>query len=398
MEYQIITFTNDELVSSDIWEAGDRKMQKSITQIERGAAIKLSPQMTASIDLIDWLGKWQTQFALEKKQFLIVAPEADQQECIEFSHPDLNLVYFSSVNELVAAFPNYAGNEIKGEESEKKEEISVSEKTFEFNYDDIDDKIGEKLDFPEVSRDDEDMPQPLNQVDLENPPELDKKPQYPTPETEIKQSILEPLSPTQNTSTPSEPEIPDDDLKMPSMQNTEEDIPRDQEMTSSQPNTRIKTEAPASQEKQNTPPNARIKTAIPASQEKQNPPIDLSGQETEESRMVEIHNKTDRDNTPNPNQGFQPKEYIREESVDLASPQMEKKRVSKPDSQHNIQDLLSQDTQIIETGAIIELAGEYACCGCSIKRMYMKGDFAAKCQNPECQSPFAGWKLSFELF
>lgn len=46
----------------------------------------------------------------------------------------------------------------------------------------------------------------------------------------------------------------------------------------------------------------------------------------------------------------------------------------------------------------VEHAGEYACRGCGLTRMFMKGDRAGECENPECAHPTAGWSLVFELF
>ena len=46
----------------------------------------------------------------------------------------------------------------------------------------------------------------------------------------------------------------------------------------------------------------------------------------------------------------------------------------------------------------IETAGEYKCASCHRTRMYLPGDIATNCENPECTSPGAGWKLSFDLF
>lgn len=46
----------------------------------------------------------------------------------------------------------------------------------------------------------------------------------------------------------------------------------------------------------------------------------------------------------------------------------------------------------------VRLAGEYVCASCKNSRMWLKGDKAANCENPECRSPSAGWDLTCELF
>lgn len=49
-------------------------------------------------------------------------------------------------------------------------------------------------------------------------------------------------------------------------------------------------------------------------------------------------------------------------------------------------------------GNKVRLAGEYVCLSCKISRMWLKGDKAADCENPECRNPSAGWDLTCELF
>jgi hypothetical protein len=52
----------------------------------------------------------------------------------------------------------------------------------------------------------------------------------------------------------------------------------------------------------------------------------------------------------------------------------------------------------ISSGRISSVAGEYICNGCGVARMWLKGDTAGKCSNPECSNPEAGWTLTWELF
>ena len=53
---------------------------------------------------------------------------------------------------------------------------------------------------------------------------------------------------------------------------------------------------------------------------------------------------------------------------------------------------------LMAAGSKVRLAGEYVCSSCKISRMWLKGDRAADCENPECRNPSAGWKLTCELF
>ena len=52
----------------------------------------------------------------------------------------------------------------------------------------------------------------------------------------------------------------------------------------------------------------------------------------------------------------------------------------------------------MEVGSTVKLAGEYVCSMCRSSGMWLKGDKAATCENPECGNPSAGWDLVYELF
>jgi hypothetical protein len=69
-----------------------------------------------------------------------------------------------------------------------------------------------------------------------------------------------------------------------------------------------------------------------------------------------------------------------------------------PEAPIHINPLPIIDEPIIKIGAIVEIAGEYVCCSCNAKRMYIKGGRATACENPECQETRAGLRLTFDLF
>jgi hypothetical protein len=53
---------------------------------------------------------------------------------------------------------------------------------------------------------------------------------------------------------------------------------------------------------------------------------------------------------------------------------------------------------MVGVGTVADTAGEYACRGCGMTRMFMKGDKVGRCESAECQHPDWGWKFVFELF
>jgi len=80
-------------------------------------------------------------------------------------------------------------------------------------------------------------------------------------------------------------------------------------------------------------------------------------------------------------------------------------QTSEPKAQHQLampvsseEEPLPKQAVRMDVGARVVLSGEYVCAGCHIARMWLKGDIAAKCANPECPSSDAGWDLTYELF
>jgi hypothetical protein len=53
---------------------------------------------------------------------------------------------------------------------------------------------------------------------------------------------------------------------------------------------------------------------------------------------------------------------------------------------------------LMDVSQLVETSGEYKCLGCSLTRMWLKGDVTAECTNPECPHQDAGWEMTYELF
>jgi hypothetical protein len=53
---------------------------------------------------------------------------------------------------------------------------------------------------------------------------------------------------------------------------------------------------------------------------------------------------------------------------------------------------------LMDVSQLVETSGEYKCRGCSVTRMWLKGDITAECTNPECPDQDAGWQMTYELF
>jgi hypothetical protein len=53
---------------------------------------------------------------------------------------------------------------------------------------------------------------------------------------------------------------------------------------------------------------------------------------------------------------------------------------------------------LMDVSQLVETSGEYKCLGCSLTRMWLKGDITAECTNPECPHQDEGWEMTYELF
>jgi hypothetical protein len=59
---------------------------------------------------------------------------------------------------------------------------------------------------------------------------------------------------------------------------------------------------------------------------------------------------------------------------------------------------INAQAEMMAVGATVIAAAEYVCKACGKSRMWLKGDFAAACDNLECPNAQAGWQIMFELF
>jgi hypothetical protein len=53
---------------------------------------------------------------------------------------------------------------------------------------------------------------------------------------------------------------------------------------------------------------------------------------------------------------------------------------------------------LMDVSQLVETSGEYKCLGCSMTRMWLKGDITTECTNPECTDTDTGWEMTYELF
>lgn len=100
MSYRIITCEESEIISEDIWEVCNKKCNDALSADEAHIAVQLRPEMGGGVPLLDWIAKWRENFLHEGKTLYIISDDPQQQESMELSHPDQNLVFVTSEKEF----------------------------------------------------------------------------------------------------------------------------------------------------------------------------------------------------------------------------------------------------------------------------------------------------------
>ncbi|MGD9200036.1 MAG: hypothetical protein PVI26_00605 [Chitinispirillia bacterium] len=352
MDYQIITFSKENFPDQNIWDLCDQQLEKHLSQINNGIAVILLSEMATGVDLLNWLSKWQNQCEESSKQFFIITEDTDQQECIEFSHPDLNLVYFSSIEELLNTYPEFS------QDTKKRNNRETSSKpVFDFNYNSIPPNVEDKINYPEVVKDDFEI------IDSSNPQDF-----------AINDSILknDKGDDSGNNNNPENDNMLENNI--------------DPE----------KKAAPIFNE------DNKEKKGIEKNENEKETKHDVDFTDTIkkdidtliEEKINEYFKKRNlSDNSIEHHIDSNKKKKSTGEEKILLEPEI-------VDSENIIRNtsLYEENRIVVDIGSIIEVAGEYECSKCNFKRMYIKGDIADKCENPECLSSLSGWKLSFDLF
>jgi hypothetical protein len=107
LEHRHIILSTEVLQGQDIWAAFDAQLQAALLANVAGVAVSLAPQMPADMRLLEWLESWQKEFGEVGKEFVIVAEDPRHTQCLEISHPDQNLRYVASVEDLWRTFPAF---------------------------------------------------------------------------------------------------------------------------------------------------------------------------------------------------------------------------------------------------------------------------------------------------
>lgn len=100
MVHQLITIAEDIEFQNSVWSIFDQKLEAALYAVEVAVSIRLRSEMGHGIELIRWLEGWNLRFKQEQKNFICIVEDPVQQQCLELSHPNMELVYIFSINEI----------------------------------------------------------------------------------------------------------------------------------------------------------------------------------------------------------------------------------------------------------------------------------------------------------
>ncbi|MBN1576549.1 MAG: hypothetical protein JW913_08355 [Chitinispirillaceae bacterium] len=100
MVHQLIAITESIDPGDTVWAAFDRKLEEALNTAEIAASIKLRGEMGHGLELIRWLEGWNLRFKHQRKTLISIAEDPVQLQCLELSHPDMELTYCSSINTI----------------------------------------------------------------------------------------------------------------------------------------------------------------------------------------------------------------------------------------------------------------------------------------------------------
>jgi hypothetical protein len=100
MSYFLIALTDEEIGDQAAATVFDEKLRHALSCKEPSVVIRLRPELGCGTEVLEWLEEWTDKFQKVKKNFFIVPANVNQLECLEVSHPDQELRYAATLEEL----------------------------------------------------------------------------------------------------------------------------------------------------------------------------------------------------------------------------------------------------------------------------------------------------------
>ncbi len=100
MNHVLISVSDEEIQNKPVITAFDEKLRRAMSDQAGIIAICLHPELGCGTEMLEWLETWQAKLLKVKKQFYIVPGNVNQMECLEVSHPDQELKYIPTIEDL----------------------------------------------------------------------------------------------------------------------------------------------------------------------------------------------------------------------------------------------------------------------------------------------------------
>jgi hypothetical protein len=100
MAHFLIALTDEEIGDQAAATVFDEKLRHALSCKEPSVVIRLRPELGCGTEVLEWLEEWTDKFQKAKKNFFIVPANVNQLECLEVSHPDQELRYAATLEEL----------------------------------------------------------------------------------------------------------------------------------------------------------------------------------------------------------------------------------------------------------------------------------------------------------
>jgi len=98
--HQLITIAELTDPNDTVWSAYDRKLEVALNAVEVAVSIRLRGEMGHGVELVRWLEGWTLRFRQQQKTLISIAEDSAQRQCLDLSHPNMELTYISSINEI----------------------------------------------------------------------------------------------------------------------------------------------------------------------------------------------------------------------------------------------------------------------------------------------------------
>lgn len=85
-----------------VWSVFDGRLETALNTVEVAVSVKLHRDMGHDMELIRWIEGWNLRFRQRQKALISIVEDPAQQLCLELSHPDMELVYCRSINDIPA--------------------------------------------------------------------------------------------------------------------------------------------------------------------------------------------------------------------------------------------------------------------------------------------------------